>query len=79
MSTDTTTATTATTEVPRYTQRIRDAFNINRSKMTMVLARELGVPEAEVIRALPTGCRKSSTSRDGKNCCDRSCRPATYT
>jgi putative hemin transport protein len=34
---------------------IRDAFNINRSKMTMVLARELGVSEAEVIRALPDG------------------------
>ncbi len=34
-------------------ERIREAFNINRSKMTVQLARELGVPEAEVIRALP--------------------------
>ena len=58
MSTDTTTATTAATEVSALTQRIRDAFNINRSKMTMVLARELGVPEAEVIRALPDGLSK---------------------
>ncbi len=36
-------------------QQIREAFNVNRSKMTVVLARELGVPEAEVIRALPDG------------------------
>lgn len=35
------------------TEKIREAFNINRSKMTVQLARELGVPEAEVIRALP--------------------------
>ena len=33
--------------------RIREAFNVNRSKMTLVLAHELGVPEVEVIRALP--------------------------
>jgi len=47
---------TATENVTsEQTQRIRDAFNINRSKMTVVLARELGVPEAEVIRGLPDG------------------------
>jgi len=34
-------------------ERIREAFNINSSKMTVQLARELGVPEVEVIRALP--------------------------
>jgi putative hemin transport protein len=37
------------------TDRIRAAFNLNRSKMTMVLARELGVSELEVVRALPDG------------------------
>lgn len=37
------------------TTRIREAFNANRSKMTVVLARELGLSEAEVIRALPDG------------------------
>ena len=37
------------------TARIREAFNLNRSKMTMILARELGVNELEVIRALPDG------------------------
>jgi putative heme iron utilization protein len=42
-----------TTSSIDQTARIRDAFNINRSKMTMVLARELGVSEADVIRALP--------------------------
>lgn len=47
--------TTTTTPAVDQTARIREAFNINRSKMTMVLARELGVSEAEVIRALPDG------------------------
>lgn len=37
------------------TAKIRDAFNLNRSKMTMILARELGVTEREVVRALPDG------------------------
>ena len=41
--------------VDSRTARIRDAFNQNRSKMTMILARELGVTEAEVLRALPDG------------------------
>jgi putative hemin transport protein len=41
--------------VSDQTARIREAFNANRSKMTMQLARELGVPEVEVIRALPDG------------------------
>jgi putative heme iron utilization protein len=35
--------------------RIRDAVAQNLGKMTMQLARELGVPEVEVIRALPDG------------------------
>lgn len=34
-------------------QRIREAFEQNRSQMTVVLARQLGVQEIEVIRALP--------------------------
>lgn len=46
---------TTSTEKTDQTARIREAFNVNRSKMTMVLARELGVSEAEVIRALPDG------------------------
>jgi putative hemin transport protein len=37
------------------TQRIRNAFNLNRRKMTVQLARELGVSEVEVIRCLPEG------------------------
>lgn len=37
------------------TTRIRDAFNANRSRMTVQLARELGVSELEVVRALPDG------------------------
>jgi putative heme iron utilization protein len=36
-------------------QAIVDAFNADRSKMTVMLARELGVPEVEVIRAMPDG------------------------
>ena len=47
-----------TAGVSAATQRIRDAFNLNRSKMTMMLARELGVSEVEVIRALPDGLSK---------------------
>ena len=35
--------------------RIRAAFDRNPRKMTVQLARELGVPEVEVIRALPPG------------------------
>ena len=35
------------------TGQIRAAFQANPRKMTMILARELGVPEAEVMRALP--------------------------
>ena len=35
--------------------RIRVAFQCNPRKMTLQLARELGVPEVEVIRALPDG------------------------
>jgi len=35
--------------------RIRRAFDLNRRKMTVQLARELGVSEVEVIRCLPDG------------------------
>ncbi|MEW6029232.1 MAG: ChuX/HutX family heme-like substrate-binding protein [Chloroflexota bacterium] len=37
------------------TAAIREAFNQNRGQMTLLLARQLGVPEVEVIRALPDG------------------------
>jgi len=37
-------------------ERIRDAIRRDRRRMTVQLARELGVPEAEVIRCLPDGC-----------------------
>jgi putative hemin transport protein len=37
------------------TDQIRAAFDRNRRKMTVQLARELGVPEVDVIRALPAG------------------------
>ena len=36
-------------------RRIREAFDVNRSKMTVQLARELGVTELAVVRALPDG------------------------
>jgi putative hemin transport protein len=36
-------------------EQIRSAVRENPSKMTMQLARELGVPEVEVVRALPDG------------------------
>jgi len=36
-------------------QRIREAVHQTSAKMTLQLARELGVPEVEVIRALPDG------------------------
>lgn len=45
--------TLATNTVNDQTTRIREAFNRNRSKMTMILARELGVPEVQILRALP--------------------------
>jgi putative hemin transport protein len=35
--------------------RVREALERNHGAMTMLLARELGVPEAEVVRALPDG------------------------
>ena len=40
---------------PPDAARIRAAFDRNPRKMTVQLARELGVPEVEVIRAMPTG------------------------
>lgn len=36
-------------------ERIRKALELNRRKMTVQLARELGVSEVEVIRCLPAG------------------------
>ena len=39
----------------RNTERIRHAYRLNRRKMTLQLARELGVSEVEVIRCLPDG------------------------
>ena len=40
---------------PGQLQRIRDALRDAPSQMTLQLARKLGVPEVEVIRALPDG------------------------
>lgn len=37
------------------TDRIRQVVRDNPQRMTMQLARELGVPEAEIIRAMPDG------------------------
>jgi putative heme utilization carrier protein HutX len=45
----------ANTSTLTVNQRIRDAVRDNPNVMTMQLARELGVPEVEVIRALPDG------------------------
>jgi putative heme iron utilization protein len=42
-----------TTKPAADTEQIRAAFQANPRKMTMMLARELGVPEAEVMKALP--------------------------
>jgi putative hemin transport protein len=36
-------------------EKIKEAFNLDRSKMTVQLARELGVPEIHVIRSMPDG------------------------
>ena len=36
-------------------ERIQNAYSLNRRKMTLQLARELGVSEVEVIRCLPDG------------------------
>ncbi len=44
-----------TTPADELVQRIRSAVRANPNGMTMQLARDLGVPEAEVIRALPDG------------------------
>lgn len=48
--TDTTLAPEMTGEERR--QAIREAFNRNRSQMTMMLAHQLGAPEAEILRAM---------------------------
>ena len=40
-------------ETHRYSERIRAAVERNPRKMTLQLARDLGVPEVEVIRAFP--------------------------
>jgi putative heme iron utilization protein len=44
---------TMTTIPPEVLERIRSAVQQHPSKMTLQLARDLGVPEVEVIRALP--------------------------
>ena len=41
---------------------IREAFEEDRSQMTLMLARKLAVPEAEVIRALPDGLSRELDS-----------------
>ena len=40
---------------PETRQRVRDAVRNSPAAMTLQLARQLGVPEVEVIRALPDG------------------------
>jgi putative heme iron utilization protein len=42
-----------TTKTAAAKDQIRAAFQANPRKMTMMLARELNVPEAEIMRALP--------------------------
>ena len=44
---------TENSTVPSVTERVQSAFKKTPSKMTVQLARELGVPEADVVRALP--------------------------
>ncbi|MBY0526681.1 MAG: hypothetical protein K2R98_25010 [Gemmataceae bacterium] len=44
-----------TTLTPDTVERIRAALVENPNRMTMQLARDLGVPEAEIIRAMPDG------------------------
>lgn len=36
-------------------ERVRDAFDANPGAMTLQLAREYGVPESEIVRAMPEG------------------------
>jgi len=40
---------------PQTTEQLRQALRDNPNRMTMQLARDLGVPEAEIIRAMPDG------------------------
>jgi putative heme utilization carrier protein HutX len=47
------TATSANGQAAERVNRIREAIARNPSQMTLQLSRELGVPEVEVIRALP--------------------------
>ena len=50
------TAATTTSTAPDSIQvRVREALEREPNAMTVMIARELGVPEAEVIRALPDG------------------------
>lgn len=55
MTSQTTHAIEPVTDLPaeERRRRIREAFDRNHSQMTVVLARQLGVPEEEVIRAMP--------------------------
>src|SRR5215472_11636102 len=45
--------TTPRTITPQQKQRIQDALRAAPAQMTLVLARQLGVPEVEIVRALP--------------------------
>jgi putative hemin transport protein len=45
--------TTPRTITPQQKQRIEDALRAAPAQMTLVLARQLGVPEVEIVRALP--------------------------
>src|SRR5262245_41551841 len=40
---------------PGLAERVREAFEHNAGAMTLQLARDLGVPEVEVVRAMPAG------------------------
>src|SRR5262245_2010362 len=40
---------------PDLTERVRAAFDDNPGTMTLQLGRELGVPEVEIVRAMPAG------------------------
>src|SRR5262245_41029148 len=45
----------AAVDLPKAAERVREAVRRHPRKMTLQLARDLGVPEVEVIRAFPDG------------------------
>lgn len=47
--------TTPSSITPQQRQRIEEALRTAPAQMTLVLARQLGVPEVEIVRALPDG------------------------